>query len=250
MGKRDGGGRLGAEDGTPVVAFEDVSKIYSSGEGWRTVLKGVWLEVMPGRTVSVVGRSGSGKTTLLNLAAGIDTATRGRVSVDGQDLAGLSDRARTLLRRNTIGMVFQFFHLLSHLSVQENVVLPELIAGGDPQQFKQRAENLLQRVGLDDRSRDNIQKLSGGEMQRVAICRALLRSPRLILADEPTGNLDDDTSQSVMQLMLQLVEEEGSSLIYVTHSRTLADLADESYTIHSGILDAGSPRQDAKGAKL
>ncbi len=250
MGKQAGGGRLGAGDGTPVLAFEDVSKIYSSGEGWRTVLKSVWLEVMPGQTLSIAGRSGSGKTTLLNLAAGIDTATRGKVSVDGHDLAGLGDRARTLLRRSTIGMVFQFFHLLSHLSVRENVVLPELIAGGDPKQFNQRARHLLQRVGLDDRSQDNIQKLSGGEMQRVAICRALLRRPRLILADEPTGNLDDDASRSVMELMLQLVDEEDSTLVYVTHSRTLAELADESYTIHSGILEAGGPCQDAKGARL
>ena len=239
MGKQAGGGRPGDGDGTPVLAFEDVSKIYNWGEGWRTVLKSVWLEVMPGQTVSIFGRSGSGKTTLLNLAAGIDTATRGKVSLDGQDLAALGDRSRTLLRRNTIGMAFQFFHLLSHLSVRQNVVLPELIAGGDPKQFNRRAGHLLQRLGLDDRSQDNIQQLSAGELQRVAICRALLHRPRLILADEPTGNLDDYSGRSVMELMLQLVEEEYSSLVYVTHSRTLAELADKSYTLHSGILEAG-----------
>jgi ABC-type lipoprotein export system ATPase subunit len=187
--------------------------------------------------VAVVGRSGSGKSTLLHLAAGIDIPTKGEVWIHGSNLAALSDRDRTLLRRNKIGLVFQFFYLLSHLSVRDNVALPELVAGGKSSDFDPRVYELLDRVGLADRAEDPVQSLSGGEMQRIAICRALLRRPRLLLADEPTGNLDDANSRLVMDLMLKLASEEGSTLIYVTHSRELAALADETWRLHSGVLE-------------
>jgi ABC-type lipoprotein export system ATPase subunit len=156
--------------------------------------------------------------------------------VEGRDLAALSDRARTLLRREAIGLVFQFFHLLPHLTVADNVALPALIAGDAPAVYRPRVAELLARVGLADRAADPVQQLSGGEQQRVAICRALLRRPRLLLADEPTGNLDDAASRTVMDAMLSLAKEEGSALLYVTHSRELAGLADETWRLHSGEL--------------
>ena len=185
-----------------------------------------------------MGRSGSGKSTLLHLAAGIDVPSRGEVLISDRNLGTLSERARTLLRRREIGLIFQFFYLLPHLSVGDNVALPELIAGSSPSEFKGRVLELLDRVGLLDRENDNIQKLSGGETQRVAICRALLRKPRLLLADEPTGNLDDENSELVMNLMLDLASSEGSTLVYVTHSQELASLADQVWHLHSGELEA------------
>ncbi len=196
----------------------------------------VSFELPARRRIAVVGRSGSGKSTLLHLAAGIDRPTGGEVEIGGQRLGDLSDRARTLLRRETIGLVFQFFHLLPQLSVADNVALPELIAGGRPAAFGPRVRELLGRVGLADRAADPVQALSGGEQQRVAICRALVRRPRLLLADEPTGNLDDASGRLVMELMLALVAEEGSTLLYVTHSREFAALADETWQLQSGRL--------------
>jgi ABC-type lipoprotein export system ATPase subunit len=222
---------------TPALAFRGVSKVYpSNGGGARFALRDVTFEVPAGRRVAVVGRSGSGKSTLLHLAAGIDLPSEGAVTVEDRELGRLSDRARTLLRRDAIGLVFQFFHLLPHLSVRDNVALPELIAGGRPAAFQPRVTSLLERVGLADRASDPVSTLSGGEMQRVAICRALLRRPRLLLADEPTGNLDDTSGRGVMELMLALAAGEGSTLVYVTHSREFAALADETWALQSGVL--------------
>lgn len=222
-----------------VLSFHHVSKVYnSSGGGRRVVLRDVSIDVAAGRKVALAGRSGSGKSTFLHLAAGIDLPTEGEISLLGRDLAGLSERERTLRRRDAVGLIFQFFYLLPHLNVHDNVALPELIAGGRPRDFEGRVRELLERVGLADRAEDNVQKLSGGEMQRVAICRALLRRPRLILADEPTGNLDDATARAVMDLLLRLVSEEGSTLICVTHDRDLAALADEVWRLHGGMLEA------------
>jgi ABC-type lipoprotein export system ATPase subunit len=197
----------------------------------------VTFDVATGQRIVIVGRSGSGKSTLLHLAAGIDIPTQGEVYVMGQCLPTLSERARTRLRRDHIGLIFQFFHLIPHLSVQHNVALPAFIAGDRAAVFEPRVAQLLARVGLDDRAQDDVQKLSGGEMQRVAICRALLRRPKLLLADEPTGNLDDENGRRVMQLMLSLVEEEGSTLIYVTHSREFAALADDVWQLQNGVLE-------------
>ena len=207
------------------------------GGGNRFALRDVSFQLPHGTKVAIVGRSGSGKSTLLHLAAGIDVATEGRITVQGRDLARLSERERTLLRRSEIGLVFQFFHLLPHLSVSENVALPALIASDRASDFEPRVMDLLEGVALADRARDAVQKLSGGEMQRVAICRALLRRPRLLLADEPTGNLDDETGRQVMELLLDLVSQEGTTLLYVTHSREVVALADAVWTLHSGVLE-------------
>jgi putative ABC transport system ATP-binding protein len=221
----------------PVLSLERVSKVYPLPGGRSfTALDGASVVVAAGRTVSITGRSGSGKSTLLHLAAGIDAPTAGRVSLLGRDLGSLGDRERTLARRDGVGLVFQFFHLLPHLSAGDNVLLPAFIAGLLPGD-EARAASLLERVGLGGRFAQPVQQLSGGEMQRVAICRALLRRPRLLLADEPTGNLDEANGLAVMELLLGVAREEGSSLVYVTHSRDLAALADESWRLHSGVLE-------------
>ncbi len=222
---------------TPALTFQHVTKHYDTfAAGTKYALRDVSFQIPRGRTVAIVGRSGSGKSTLLHLAAGIDVPTEGRVTLDGQDLATMSDHDRTLLRRDHVGLVFQFFHLLTHLSVEENVALPALIAGDRWQSFIKRARDLLRRVGLADRAGDPVDTLSGGEMQRVAVCRALLRRPRLLLADEPTGNLDDEAGRTVMNLLVELAAEEQSTLAYVTHSPEIATLADETWELHSGQL--------------
>jgi putative ABC transport system ATP-binding protein len=222
----------------PTLAFRDVAKTYRlDGGAALQALRGVSAEVPPGRAISVIGRSGSGKSTLLHLAAGIDEPTAGEVALLGRGLGSLPDRERTLLRRKAVGLVFQFFHLLPHLTVLDNVLLPALIAGEQMEARRPRAEELLARVGLAARAGDPVQGLSGGEMQRVAICRALLRRPPLLLADEPTGNLDEENGLRVMELLLRLAREEGSALLYVTHSRELAAMADETWLLHSGILE-------------
>jgi putative ABC transport system ATP-binding protein len=221
-----------------ALVFREVSKGFDrDGREERLVLRRLSFEIPPGRIVAVVGRSGSGKSTLLHLAAGIEVPSAGRVILDGRDLGALDEHRRTLLRRSHVGLVFQFFHLLPHLSVRDNVALPEWIGGRPDAEIETRVQSLLETVGLADRARDTVQKLSGGEMQRVALCRALIRRPRLLLADEPTGNLDDDTSRRVMDLLLGMAREAGSTLIYVTHSRDLASLADEVWRLHGGALE-------------
>ncbi len=222
-----------------VLEFDGVSKAYDGyASGARVALRDVSFAVSPGDAVAIIGRSGSGKSTLLHLAAGIDVPTAGVVRWSGVDLGGLSDRERTKRRRDRVGLIFQFFHLLSHLSVLENVALPELIAGRSPRVFEDSARALLEKVGLADRAADRVDRLSGGEMQRVAICRALVRRPPLILADEPTGNLDDPTALAVMELLLALVREQQGALVYVTHSGELAALGDRRWELHSGVLTA------------
>jgi ABC-type lipoprotein export system ATPase subunit len=224
-----------------VLSFDRVSRAYeTAGGAVLHALRDVTAHVGEGRAVAVIGRSGSGKSTLLHLAAGIDEPTSGEVRLLGRPLSALGDAERSRARRDQIGLVFQFFHLLPHLSVLENALLPALVAGDPPAGAEGRARALLERVGLAGRAADPVQKLSGGEMQRVALCRALLRRPRLVLADEPTGNLDEANGQAVMDLLLGVARDEGAALVYVTHSRELAALADEIWTLHSGVLQAGA----------
>ncbi len=232
----------------PALTFEHVSKLYETAESEaRSVLDDLSFRVETGRTVAIVGRSGSGKSTLLNLASGIDVPTTGEVSLFGQTLSALSDEARTLLRRDRVGLIFQFFHLIQHLSVRDNIALPAMISDEKPKAFDNRVDRLLDRVGLLDRAGDPVQKLSGGEMQRVAICRALLMDPKLLLADEPTGNLDDENGDRVMELMLSLAREEGMTLVYVTHSREFAELADDVWEIHGGRIEHSVKRTAQSG---
>jgi putative ABC transport system ATP-binding protein len=223
-----------------VLRFDSVSMSFpTGGHAGRRVLQDVDFSLAAGEAVALVGRSGSGKSTLLHLAAGISVPTAGRVLLAGRDLGSATESERTGLRGSNVGLVFQFFHLLPHLSVHENVALPGWVAGESRLDTDVRVIELLDRVALADRAGDPVAKLSGGEMQRVAICRALLRSPPLVLADEPTGSLDDTTGRQVMDLLLELVRAENSTLLYVTHSRELARLADFSWRLHDGLLETG-----------
>jgi predicted ABC-type transport system involved in lysophospholipase L1 biosynthesis ATPase subunit len=224
----------------PILQLEAVSMTWESADArGRTVLDGLDLVLARGQAIALVGRSGSGKSTLLHVAAGIAVPSSGRVRLAGHDLTASDEEARTRLRRAHIGLVFQFFHLLPHLSVRENVELPGWIAGDDRARTRERADLLLDRVGLLDRGGDPVGRLSGGEMQRVALCRALLRGPALVLADEPTGSLDDRTGREVMDLLLALTRQEGGALLYVTHSRELAARADQMWRLVDGRLLAG-----------
>ncbi len=223
----------------PVLQFEKVCLTFSADSGpARPVLHDISFEIAHGRSVALAGRSGSGKSTLLHLAAGIMVPTNGRILLNGHDLGVMSEKQRTLARRNSVGQVFQFFHLLPHLTVAENVALPGWISGQSQASIRQRATELLEKVELADRAGDPVGQLSGGEMQRVAICRALLRHPLLVLADEPTGSLDDTSGLAVMDLLLDLVRNEGATLLYVTHSRDLAQRADTAWLLADGRLKA------------
>jgi predicted ABC-type transport system involved in lysophospholipase L1 biosynthesis ATPase subunit len=221
-----------------VLAFDRVSKRHLLASGSELhVLSSVSVKVSQGATVALLGRSGSGKSTFLHLAAGIDAPSDGSVRLLGLDLAALSDRERSLARRDGVGLVFQFFHLVPHLPVLENVLVPAMIAGDPLEAARARARDLLARVDLGARERDGVQKLSGGEAQRVAVCRALLRRPRLLLADEPTGNLDEEAGARVMELLLGLAREEGAAVVYATHSREIAALAGEAWRLRGGALE-------------
>jgi len=216
-----------------LVRLDRVTKDYSEGRELRQVLKDASLEVAEGEFVAIRGRSGSGKSTVLNLVAGIDRPSSGEIYVAGNALSRLGPRERTLLRRDQIGFVFQFFNLIPTLSVLENVLLPAELSGRDE---SRRAAGLLERVGLADRAASFPDRLSGGEQQRVAIARALVRDPRLVLADEPTGNLDDATGAAVMGLLDALTRRAGKTLLLATHSREVAALADRVLTIEAGRL--------------
>ena len=222
----------------PVLAFRDVRRAFRTpGGAARPVLQGVTAEIAAGEAVAVVGRSGSGKSTLLHLAAGIDEPDGGQVWLAGRPLAALSDRERSLARRDLVGVVFQFFHLLGHLTVLENVLVPALVAGDPPAAAAARARRLLARSGLAGREDDPGARLSGGEMQRVALCRALQRTPRLLLADEPTGNLDDASAEPVLDLLFGLAREEGSAVLVVTHGAEVAARAHRTWRLQGGRLE-------------
>jgi ABC-type lipoprotein export system ATPase subunit len=230
--------RVDAMTPEPVLALRRVSRDYrSAGGAVLHALRDASGEVAAGEVVAVTGRSGSGKSTLVHLAAGIDAPSSGEVLLLGRPLSAASDAERTRLRRDHVGLVFQFFHLLPHLSTLENVLVPALVASDPPGPAEARARALLERVGLAARAQEPAQRLSGGEMQRVALCRALLRRPRLLLADEPTGNLDEESGRAVLALLLGLAREERSAVLFVTHSAELAQSADAVWTLHSGVLE-------------
>ena len=216
-----------------LVRLDHVTKDYTEGRELRHVLKDASLEVGEGEFVAIRGRSGSGKSTVLNLVAGIDQPSSGEIYLAGKALSRLGAHERTLLRRDHIGFVFQFFNLIPTLRVLENVLLPAELSGRDE---ARRAAELLERVGLADRASSFPDRLSGGEQQRVAIARALVCDPRLVLADEPTGNLDDATGATVMGLLDALTRRAGKTLLLATHSREVAALADRVLTIEGGRL--------------
>jgi putative ABC transport system ATP-binding protein len=213
-----------------------VERAYEEGERRHTVLRGVEMELAAGTFVALVGPSGSGKSTLLNLAGGIDTPDAGSIEVDGVPLHTLSERERTLFRREKIGFVFQFFNLIPTLTVEENLLLPLELRGAVTSESKRRARALLARVGLGDRASAWPDRLSGGEQQRVAVARALVHEPALVLADEPTGNLDLETGTRVMDLMEGLLREAGTTLVMVTHSEELARRMDRVLELRGGTV--------------
>jgi len=218
----------------PIVRLDRVSKDYREGEDSRRVLRETSADFAEGDLVAIRGRSGSGKSTLLNLVAGIDLPTAGDVWVAGTCLSRLSPADRTLFRRDHLGFVFQFFNLIPTLTVLENVQLPAELAGRTPADAAARARVLLAEVGLEDREGTFPDRLSGGEQQRTAIARALVQDPRLLLADEPTGNLDDATGQSVIALLDRLTRQAGRTLVLVTHSSQIAAMADRVFAIEEG----------------
>ena len=219
-----------------LVEIENLSKHYQEGDQRRSVLDQVNLTFTPGEFIVLLGHSGSGKSTLLNLISGIDQPSAGSICVNGQSITGLDERARTLIRRDQIGFVFQFFNLIPTLTVLENVTLPQELAGRSFGQAQKSALQMLNRVGLADRQDTYPDRLSGGQQQRVAIARALAHDPVLILADEPTGNLDEETGKQVLELLLNLTQQAGRTLIMATHNPTIAQHADRVLRVQEGHL--------------
>jgi len=220
----------------PIVQLESVSKHYAEAGQPLVVLDNASASFEPGAFIVLLGKSGSGKSTLLNLISGIDNPTSGQVWVNGTSITQLSDRERTLFRRDHIGFVFQFFNLIPTLNVLENVLLPMELGGQNGAAARERAIGLLERVGLAGRLNTFPDRLSGGEQQRVAIARALGHDPLLILADEPTGNLDADTGEQVVALLLELSRQAGKTLIMATHNPEVIPLADRVFHIRDGQL--------------
>jgi putative ABC transport system ATP-binding protein len=224
----------------PLIRLDRVSKSYEEGTKARSVLRETSATVEAGELVAIRGRSGSGKSTLLNLLAGLDLPTSGDVFVDGACVNRLSAHGRTEFRRDRVGFVFQFFNLIPTLTALENVMLPAELAARAPRDAGRRARDLLEAVGLLDRQGQFPDRLSGGEQQRIAIARALVQDPPLVLADEPTGNLDDATGRIVLDLLDRFTRKAGKTLVLVTHSREVAERADRVLTIEGGHLVARS----------
>lgn len=227
--------------GTPLVIISELGKAYREGDVEREVFRDLSLEIGRGERVALLGRSGSGKSTLLNLISGIDLPDVGRVQVAGQELTSLNEHKRTLFRRHHIGFVFQFFNLIPTLTVLENLLLSAELIGALDVRARSRAEILLEQVGLAERRDSYPERLSGGEQQRVAVARAVMHRPQLLLADEPTGNLDAESSARVLGLLHELVHEAGSTLLLVTHSAGIARCCDRVLSLREGALRDYSP---------
>jgi len=223
---------------TPAVRLENVSRRFAEGRDIRTVFDQVSARFEKNEFAALVGKSGSGKSTLLNLISGIDKPDQGSVFVGDTCINAVGERERTLFRRDHIGFVFQFFHLIPVLTVMENVTLPMELAGASVRDARKAALFLLEKVGMDDRGDSFPDRLSGGEQQRVAIARALAHDPVLVLADEPTGNLDEATGRDILRLLLNLTRDAGKSLVMATHNPEMTATADRAFRIHDGKLTA------------
>lgn len=219
-----------------TLALRDVTRSFRQGSRRIDVLRGIHLSLQPGERVGLIGPSGAGKSTLLHIAGLLERPDGGAVVLAGQDCGSLSDRARTLLRRSDVGFVYQFHHLLPELSALENVMLPQRIAGVGKAPAREQARALLCGLGLEERLSHAPAALSGGEQQRVAIARALANRPKLLLADEPTGNLDAETSELVFEQLLALAREEGVAMLVATHDSLLAARMDRIVSLQQGLL--------------
>jgi len=213
-----------------VLTIRNLNKSYAGARS-RSVLHDIHLDLARGEYIAIMGESGIGKSTLLNLIAGLDTPDRGSIALDGVELTALDDDARTLLRRDRMGFVFQAFHLLPHLTVAQNVALPLVLSGEPPAQCSQRVQHMLDAVGIAALAASHPRELSGGEMQRVAIARALVHRPQLVLADEPTGNLDPDSARQVLQVLREQITRNAGAGILVTHSTAAAATADRVWVL-------------------
>lgn len=237
VGPRGSGGE--AQDGSsndPVLEAREVSKSFRQGPVILEVLRGAALAIAAAERVAIVGASGSGKTTLLQILGGLDQPTSGQVMVDGRDIHQLTEKERGQLRNRAVGFVYQFHHLLPEFSALENVAMPLLVRRVAVAEAREAARRLLERVGLGQRLEHRPHQLSGGERQRAAVARALVTQPKIILADEPTGNLDGANAESVFALMLELNRELGTSLVVVTHDSRLADRMERVFEIEKGRL--------------
>jgi putative ABC transport system ATP-binding protein len=220
----------------PAIEIHDLTKVFGSGETQVRALDGVDLEIARGEMVAIMGPSGSGKSTMLHMLGALETPSSGTIALAGRRFDGLDDRELTLLRREGIGFVFQFFNLLPALTAEENVLLPALIAGRRDDEIRDRARDLLDRVGLGPRAEHLPSELSGGEQQRVSIARALLMEPELVLADEPTGNLDSRSEAQVLELLAELNRAEGHTIVMVTHDPAAAAIATRVVFLRDGRL--------------
>ena len=221
----------------PVLATRGLKRSFTQGDVTIEVLRGVDLEVQPGEIVALLGPSGSGKSTLLQAVGLLEGGFEGSIRLQGEEAADLDDDGRTRLRRDLLGFVYQFHHLLPEFNAAENVVLPQLVSGAEPQAARERAEQLLSTLGLSKRLEHRPAKLSGGEQQRVAVARALANKPPLVLADEPTGNLDEHTADIVFAEFLNLVRGEGTAALVATHNERIASKMDRVVRLHEGRLE-------------
>ncbi len=229
----------------PIIEARGVTKTIDTGTHRVEILRGVDFEVPAGQFVAIMGASGSGKSTLLGLLAGLDTPTTGKIVVDGIDITGLSEDKLAVVRGRKIGFVFQSYQLIPTLTAEENVLLPHELAGGDPASGLKRARDLLASVGLSDRLDHYPIQLSGGEQQRVALARAFMVKPPILMADEPTGNLDSVNGAHVLDLLISLNRREGTTLVLVTHDSALTEHADRIITVRDGRIVADELREAA-----
>jgi putative ABC transport system ATP-binding protein len=230
---------------TPLVELRALTKSYPEGAGERVVFRNLSAGIRRGETVALLGRSGSGKSTLLNLIGGIDLPTAGEVILDGTSLTGLSEQRRTMLRRRHIGLVFQSFNLIPTLTAMENLLLPLELNGRSGGPARAAAMDLLERFGLADRAGTYPDRLSGGEQQRVAVARAVVHDPVLLLADEPTGSLDAETGMRVLELLVGLARNDGRTMVVVTHSDAVARAADRVLVLGDDRLAEETPQGGA-----
>ncbi|HEX6113519.1 MAG TPA: ABC transporter ATP-binding protein [Geminicoccaceae bacterium] len=220
------------------LRLEDVQRRFRQGDAWLEVLRGATLILAPGQVMALIGPSGSGKSTLLQIAGLLEHPDGGEVYVAGQACGHLPDAQRTQIRREHLGFVYQFHHLLPEFSALENVMLPQMLAGNDRRRARERARELLQALGLAEREEHRPARLSGGEQQRVAIARAMANRPAVLLADEPTGNLDEGTARVVFGALVAAARETAAALLVATHNAELAARADGIYRLHNGVVEA------------